>query len=342
MTTKSFFAILLAIVFAITPVIVLAKSEGYEFSETYLSEGTAEYLLDAEYKYTVFTLEPSEVGIYTVSVADGLLGIVSLNGMWITVDPSPESVKESSVTWKCSSVGQSIMIAVLSDGETASITVSKEELIVVEIPVTEYQNKATLTPFEYDGSVDDFDYVDIDDDFIDTAVLGTDGYYHLNSAKGPILYACLTDSVLSLAGAMSYGQLKEMITENGVIVEKIDYNAAVEEYLEYADDDGFYPLTEDLITILKGAGKQLGWYGEGGWLGCDNEDAWMYFCYYNPADVPAEILGDVDGDGTVSEADVTLLMSILVGNTEADELFDFDSDGELTIYDCVWLMQQIG
>lgn len=342
MTTKKIFVVLLAIALAIAPVIVLAKSNGYGFSATYLSEGTAEYVLDAEYKYTVFTLEPSEVGKYTVSVADGLIGIVSPNGMWITVDPSPESVKDTSVTWECNSVGQGIMVAVVSGGETASITVLREEIVIVEIPVTVYENKATLSPFVYHGNVDDFDYVNIDDAFIDTAVLGKDGYYHLNYAQGPILYVCLTDSTLSLAGALSYGQLREMIIENGVIVEKIDYNAAVEEYLEYADDDGFYPLTEDLITILKGAGKQLGWYGEDGWLGSDKEDAWMYLCSYNEADVPVEIPGDVDGDGTVSEADVTLLMSILVGNTEADELFDFDSDGELTIYDCVWLMQQIG
>ena len=50
---------------------------------------------------------------------------------------------------------------------------------------------------------------------------------------------------------------------------------------------------------------------------------------------------DVDGNGTVEEADLTLLMSILVGNTETDVVFDFDFDGELTIYDGVLLMQQI-
>ncbi len=50
---------------------------------------------------------------------------------------------------------------------------------------------------------------------------------------------------------------------------------------------------------------------------------------------------DVDGNGIVEQADVTMLMSVLVGNTETDAVFDFDFDGELTIYDCVLLMQQI-
>ena len=51
---------------------------------------------------------------------------------------------------------------------------------------------------------------------------------------------------------------------------------------------------------------------------------------------------DVDGNGMVDQADVELLMSILVGNTETETLYDFDFDGALTIYDCVLLMQHIG
>ena len=50
---------------------------------------------------------------------------------------------------------------------------------------------------------------------------------------------------------------------------------------------------------------------------------------------------DVDGNGTLNQADVELLMSILVGNTETETLYDFDFDGILTIYDCVLLMQQL-
>ena len=50
---------------------------------------------------------------------------------------------------------------------------------------------------------------------------------------------------------------------------------------------------------------------------------------------------DVDGNGVVDQADVELLMSILVGNTETETLYDFDFDGVLTIYDCVLLMQQL-
>ncbi|MBQ2254038.1 MAG: dockerin type I repeat-containing protein, partial [Clostridia bacterium] len=50
---------------------------------------------------------------------------------------------------------------------------------------------------------------------------------------------------------------------------------------------------------------------------------------------------DADGNGAVDQADLTLLMSVLVGNAEAEVLYDFDFDGKLTVYDCVLLMQQI-
>ena len=50
---------------------------------------------------------------------------------------------------------------------------------------------------------------------------------------------------------------------------------------------------------------------------------------------------DIDGNGRAEQADLTLLMSVLVGNTETDILFDLDFDGRLTVYDCVLLMQQL-
>ncbi|MBQ5791372.1 MAG: dockerin type I repeat-containing protein, partial [Clostridia bacterium] len=51
---------------------------------------------------------------------------------------------------------------------------------------------------------------------------------------------------------------------------------------------------------------------------------------------------DIDGNGATEDADLTLLMSVLVGNTSAEELVtDLDFDGKLTVYDCVLLMQYL-
>ena len=48
---------------------------------------------------------------------------------------------------------------------------------------------------------------------------------------------------------------------------------------------------------------------------------------------------DANGDGVTTEADVQLLLELLVGNAESDTLFDLDADGVLTVYDCVLLLQ---
>jgi hypothetical protein len=51
---------------------------------------------------------------------------------------------------------------------------------------------------------------------------------------------------------------------------------------------------------------------------------------------------DIDGNGTAEDTDLTLLMSVLVGNISAEGLVtDLDFDGKLTVYDCVLLMQYL-
>ena len=60
-----------------------------------------------------------------------------------------------------------------------------------------------------------------------------------------------------------------------------------------ANKDGLYPLTADLMTIYKNAGAYAGWYGEDGFLGFTEDDAWMFACYYVPG------TEDEEADNTV-------------------------------------------
>lgn len=53
-----------------------------------------------------------------------------------------------------------------------------------------------------------------------------------------------------------------------------------------------------------------------------------------------DLYGDVDGNRKVDRDDLTLLMSVLVGKTSGEGKYtDLDSDGRLTVYDCVLLQQ---
>ncbi len=329
---KKVFAILVALALLTMPCVVLAEDEeviNYINSDVLLSDGTCDYTLSAEYEYTIFALEPEAVGTYYIACEDALIEIVSYNGMWVTVEPSDETVTKNVVSWDCTSVGQSIWIAVKSEKSSVSITVSNEELVIVVIPNEEYVNKATVSSFTYEGDADALVYVDTEDEIVESAVLGEDGFYHLNKANGPILYVDLNDPLMDLSAAMSYGQLKNVIYENDKAVKIVDYNLAFDQYQKSADPESMlYPLTEDLIEIYKKVGEYQGWYGEDGWVGGTEEDAWMFACYYdeNYVDPSAIKLGDVDANNKIDKIDYLLIKRAVMGTITLDNAQNYAAD----------------
>lgn len=252
-----------------------------------LHEGEGQYPLSKEKEYTVFPFSPAATGKYTFSAANASIALVSNNGMWITVEPSKVTVSSGNFEWICDGEGQEIWVAARGSGDTADITVTYEEYKENTIPKETYENKHTPEAFTYNGDSSLLQYVNTEDDTVDEAVLGADGYYHLNSADGPILYADLNDEVMSLEDANNYGQLVWIIYEDGAIVKTVDYTLAMTAYLNAMDSaNGLYPLTEDLIEIFKNVGNCHDWYGDNGWVGGTLADAWMFACYF------------VDGAGT--------------------------------------------
>ncbi len=245
----------------------------------YLTVGTNDYDLSADYKYTIFEFSPEEEGEYTIET-DSLIGIASYNGMWVSIEPSDETVTDSSVVWECTGVGQTIWVAVKGDAATATIAVTKVD--VEPEPTVEYvtyENVVTPEAFTFDGDAAALVNVAYNDETVDV-VVDVDGVYHLGTADGPVVYVKLADEKMDLSAAMSYGQLKGSTWEDGVVTVITDYNTAYGEYVACADENGLYPLTVDLITILQEVGKNQGWYeGEGAWV-ANTEDAWMFSCYY--------------------------------------------------------------
>ncbi len=311
--------------------------DGYINSDSYLQVGEFEYTVDALYGYTVYTFEPTETGVYTISVSDGLLGIVSYNGMWVTIEPSAETITESSIEWECTGVGQTIWVAVQTEGETALINITRTDA-EPEMEWTYYENTVIPETFVLGAFIEE-NYVDTFDAVLDNAVLGSDGYYHLNSEDGPILYVNLSDSLMSLAGAYGYGQLVFVsYDDEGNIVEKIDYNEAFAEYFA-CSDDGIYPLTEDLLIMFKYVGEYQGWYGTEGWVGGELEDAWMFACYYY------EFLGDVNGDGSIVAVDYLMLKRAVLGTYQLDESAeargDIDGNGSVDSTDYFMLKRHV-
>lgn len=284
---------------------VLAEDNYAVFEDKSLVEGDNTCALSDAYDYTMLLFAPTREGVYTFSCDDAKIAIGSNNGMWATIEPSAETVNANSFEWTCSGVGQSIWVAVEGGKSEVVINIAWEEYVVVTIPRTEYENKATLEKFDFVYDESTLVKVDTRDDVESTAVLADDGFYHLDSADGPILYANLDDAGMSLVDINGVGQLVAVRYEDGEVVSKTDYTAAFTAYQEAADSDTMlYPLTEDLITIFQTMGESNKWYGADGWVGGELGDAWMYACYWKPE---YNGLGDVNNDEAIDQYDYILV-----------------------------------
>lgn len=272
-------------------------------------------VVDGDYEYTIYTFEPTEEGEYTFTSDDSVMGIVSNNGMWITVESVADAVNSNEFSWECTGVGQTIWVAVKADANIANITITRAELDTSdEIPWVDYENMETPEDFTFEGNADNLVYIDVEDDVDDSMIVyynPEDGLYHYGSEDGPIVYVNLDESMMSMVGVAGNGKLVAAVyDEEGNIVELVDCTEAMMEYIAAADyvetADGtltLYPLTDDLAIMYIVCGDYMGWYGEEGWLELDTADAWMFACYYEldeTADDGDE--GDNSGDNTGDNA----------------------------------------
>lgn len=125
----------------------------------------------------------------------------------------------------------------------------------------------------------------------------TDGFYHLDSADGPLVLVRLAEpskyldsfkTILENTAIRRY-----FFDENGEFQKKEEYSNCVLEYLQYVDEDaGVYPLTEDLKYIIRQHGGYAGWFDRDGGqylfvdangqplAGINEETSWLFACCY--------------------------------------------------------------
>jgi len=136
-----------------------------------------------------------------------------------------------------------------------------------------------------------------------------DGYYHLNSVDGPILYLAtgyLHDASNQRFGSTRWLRLSDAfaVTNEDAVLNFVQvltdangnkvkerYNNCMVQYINCADSKyGVYPLTEDLIYMLQQGGAYRGWFdsSNGNYivpeeernLSYNAEILWMFNCCY--------------------------------------------------------------
>ena len=120
-----------------------------------------------------------------------------------------------------------------------------------------------------------------------TVVLGADGFYHLGTADGAIVYlrigtaSAYLDSFYDICSVSRFGAY--FYNEDGSFDRKESYNLLIEAYYACADaETGLYPLTEDLAYVIQVMGEYYGW-----WTASDSifgttpfvpSVAWLFAC----------------------------------------------------------------
>lgn len=124
-----------------------------------------------------------------------------------------------------------------------------------------------------------------------------DGFYHLDTADGPLVLVRLGEDCPKIACFKTMldrsGVTKYFYNDKGEFEKKESYSECLLEYIEFIDEgEGVYPLTEDLKYIIQQRGDHTGWWDieSGGYIFRDadgnpdstiNPDiAWLLMCCY--------------------------------------------------------------
>ena len=267
-------------------------------------------LTPGQRNYFLFT--PAQAGKYQFSLVNnsGTIGyygaphfVQELNAAEMNEDGSfYENVKESMIN--TTNTGTTVLVlgidAVEDNGILAIQRVGDPDWDLPDEPWHTYMPTIDLVPYTHDKTMTlgEFDLTASTDTY--TLVLGSDNYYHLNSADGPLVlmrlgrnsggskYLSDFQTILDFSGLNKY-----FFDENGEFVKKEIYDQCLLAYFEVMDDEsGLYPLTEDLKYIIQMRGDHVGWFTTDGAMylfkdeggvnipGINEEIAWLTMCCY--------------------------------------------------------------
>lgn len=258
--------------------------------------------------YFLFT--PTEAGKFEFSLkgAEGTVGYYGAPHFVQDVNAAETTTENSIViSVKASMIGNSgsgttvLVIGVDVDADKGAILaverIGDPEHTVEDEPWTVYKTTATLVPYTFPTGASTVDFDLTAPTY--TLVMGADGYYHLNTADGPLVLAKLGSAaevdyidpfqtILDRSGVSKY-----FFDEEGNFVKKESYSECLLEYFDYIDEKtGLYPLTEDIKYIIQQRGEYSGWFNpeDGLYLFKDEnmvnipninlENAWLVMCCY--------------------------------------------------------------
>lgn len=303
-----------------------AEGKNKDFDAHYINVGSTYLKLDStDRNYYIFI--PSESGLYQFSAigSDVTLGYYG-STFFVQPDNLAENAEDGSFTYSVSPSmineegGTSALVIGIDPNGAESCNLSIERIgehikTIEDYPWDIYQTTVKLSKYELpdDANLIDFD-ITAKSDAYSLVFNSTDGFYHLNSADGPLVYMKLdvaTEYLDSIKKVLeSSGISRYFFDENGEFLSKQSYTECLMEYIEYMDeDDGVYPLTKDLEFIIQQRGEYVGWWdsespsflfvdkNSNPVVGLNTDIAWLFLCCY------AEEVADEPTDDPVDKPD---------------------------------------
>lgn len=289
---------------------VLYVSAG-EYDAYSVGIGSTYAELSAENRnYFLFT--PTEAGNYKIYIANNSNAKIGYyGGPHFVQEASAAEVTDNAFTISVSStmIGSgdtgttTLVIGIDADANTQNCILCIERIgdalkTVEDEPWTIYEKTVELSAYQLpEGKeIKEFDLT-AETDAYNLVYNETDGFYHLDSADGPLVLVRLAEdceyiacfkTILDRSGVSCY-----FFDDEGNLHHKESYSECLLEYIEYVDEaEGVYPLTKDLEYIIKMRGQYVGWWDpeSSSYLFVDmdgndipdinNEIAWLLMCCY--------------------------------------------------------------
>ena len=223
------------------------------------------------------TYHGAPINVFDSPLADTVDGKVTLPVTAGSIGDSPEATAQ--FVFRLEGTGNGCTFAAIRTGDVPKSPY--DEPWTVPMPTADQ-----LKPYEgiTDGTLTDLDVTNP----ALTVVLGEDGYYHLNTADGPVVFIRLSSNNPYLADFKTICDTTRicayLYNEDGSFDKRISYNEMILEYVTAANEDGAVPLNEQLADMVKTAGGYMGW-----WNFSDNLDifgdkivdpavAWLFAC----------------------------------------------------------------
>lgn len=280
--------------------------EDKDYEAFYLNTGCTAITLDAA-KMRYFLFAPQEAGTYEFSLigSDAAIGYYGAPHFVQSVSAAEVQNNQFSISVRkdmigTGNTGTTVLVLGVAAGEGDAVfsivRTGDPQWSIEDEPWTVYEPAGPMTPYTHDAKAK-LTEIDLKAESY-TLVLGEDGFYHKDTADGPLVLVRLGKN----SGGSEYlddfqtilehsGVSKYFYDTDGNFVKKEKYDDCLLKYFEIMDEDsGLYPLTEDLKYIIQSRGEYSGWFEPTNGLylfkdengnpipGINNEISWLFIC----------------------------------------------------------------